>query len=72
MSMKNWNSILRWMHFVAGLVISFYFLAMPADGWSDGFNNVMKFGVVGFVFWTGVIRWNLPRIRRWKKNRATA
>jgi hypothetical protein len=45
---------------------------MPADGWSDGFNNVMKFGVVGFVFWTGVIRWNLPRIRRWKKNRATA
>ena len=71
--MKNWNSILRWVHFLAGLSISYYFLFMPAAGWSDGVNNLYKFGIVGFVFWTGVIRWNLPRIRRWsKRRRATA
>ena len=57
---------LRWVHFLAGLSISFYFFAMPAEGWGDTYNNIMKFGVVGFVFWTGVIRWNLPRIRRWR------
>jgi hypothetical protein len=22
------------------------------------------------VFWTGVIRWNLPRIRSWSKSRS--
>jgi hypothetical protein len=42
---------------------------MPADGWSDGFNNVMEFGVSGFVFWTGVIKWQLPGLRRWSKRR---
>ena len=52
-----------------GVAISFYFLAMPADGWSDSVNNVYKFGVVGFAFWTGIIMWNLPRIRRWWKGR---
>ena len=70
--MKNWSKILRWTHFLAGLVVSFHFLAMPGDGWSDTFTSVMKFGVVGFVFWTGVIRWNLPRIRRWNKQSSTA
>lgn len=70
--MKNWNAILRWTHFLAGMVISFYFLAMPAGGWSDGFNDVMKFGVTGFVFWTGVIKWQLPRLRRWSRRRAAA
>ncbi len=70
--MRNWNSILRWTHFLAGLIISFHFLAMTADGWSDAFNNVMKFGVVGLVFWTGLIKWQLPRIRRWSKRRSAA
>ncbi len=70
--MKNWNSILRWVHFLAGLSISGYFFLMPDDGWSDTVNNVYTFGVVSFVFWTGVIRWNLPRIRRWSKARKAA
>jgi hypothetical protein len=69
---ENWNRNLRWAHFVVGLVISFYLFLMPADGWSDGFNNVMGFGAVGFVLWTGVLRWQLPRIRRWGKRRAAA
>lgn len=60
------NDWLRWVHFLAGLSVSFYFFAMPSDGWSDGVNTLYRFGVVSFLFWTGVIRWNLPRIRRWR------
>ena len=67
---ENWNKILRWLHFSAGLLISGYFFLMPGDGWSDTVNNVFKFGIVSFVFWTGVIRWNLPRIRKWSKARS--
>ena len=70
--MRNWNKILLWAHFLAGLSISYYFFFMPAEGWSDGVNNLYKGAIVGFVFWTGVIRWNLPRIRRWTKRRAGA
>jgi hypothetical protein len=71
--MKNWNVILRWVHFAAGISISLYFFLLPADGYSDTVNNIYKFGVIGFVFWTGVIKWQLPRIRRWTKGRrATA
>ena len=70
--MKNWSRNLRWVHFLAGLTISFYFFAMPSDGWSDGVNNLYKFGIVSLVFWTGVIRWNLPRIRKWWKSRQAA
>jgi hypothetical protein len=70
---KNWNKILRWVHFLAGLSISYYFFFMPDEGWSDGTNTLYKFGIVSFVFWTGIIRWNLPRIRRWlKRSSATA
>jgi hypothetical protein len=70
--MRNWSKILRWVHFLAGLSITVYFFFMPADGWSDGVNNVYKFGIVSFVFWTGVIRWNLPRIRKWSKGRTAS
>ena len=68
----NWNKTLRWAHFLVALSITYYFFFMPSDGWSDGVNNFYKFGVVSFVFWTGVIRWNLPRIRRWRKGSAAA
>jgi hypothetical protein len=27
---------------------------------------VYKFGVVAVVFWTGIIKWQLPRIARWR------
>lgn len=66
---KNWNVTLRWAHLLAGLAISGYFFFLPEDGYSAGVNNVYKFGVVGFVFWTGIIKWQLPRIRRWMKSR---
>ena len=70
--MKNWSKILRWVHFVAGLSVSYYFFFMPDDGWSDGVNNLYRFGIVSFLFWTGVIRWNLPRIRKWQKGRTAS
>jgi hypothetical protein len=68
----NWNKGLRWIHFLFGLSISGYFFLMPADGWSDTVNTVYRFGIVSIVFWTGVIRWNLPRIRGWSQNRSAA
>jgi hypothetical protein len=69
-AVKDSNKILRWAHFISGLLITGYFFLMPGDGWSDTVNNVYKFAIVSFVFWTGVIRWNQPRIRRWSKARS--
>ncbi len=68
--LMNWNKTLRWSHFLVGLSVTFYFFTMPEDGWSDTVNNIYQFGIVSFLFWTGVIRWNLPRIRRWSKRGA--
>jgi len=70
--MRNWNKILRWVHFLGGLSIGAYFFLMPADGWSDGVSSVYKLGIVSLVFWTGSIRWNLPRIRKWAKGRTAS
>jgi len=67
--MKTWNTSLRWVHFLFGLSISGYFFFLPADGYSAAVNNVYKFGVIAVVFWTGVIKWQLPRISRWRQRR---
>ncbi|MDX1659848.1 MAG: hypothetical protein R3343_13590 [Nitriliruptorales bacterium] len=66
------STTLRWIHFAFGLAISGYFFLMPDGGWSDTVNSVYTFGVISVVFWTGVIRWQLPRIRRWRAQRARA
>ena len=62
-------TVLRWVQLLAGMLISAYFLFMPDEGWSDTVNTVMGQGVVAFVAWTGVIRWQLPRYRRWRARR---
>lgn len=72
MAARKTSTILRWIHFSFGLTISGYFFLMPAEGWSDGVNQVYKTAIIGIVFWTGVIRWQLPRIRRWKAKRQAA
>ena len=69
--MKTWNNGLRWVHFLFGLSISAYFFFLPADGYSAAVNNVYKFGVIAVVFWTGVIKWQLPRISRWRQRNQT-
>lgn len=66
------STALRWIHFLFGLAISGYFMLMPDDGWFDTVNTAYTFGVMSIVFWTGVIRWQLPRIRRWRATRARA
>ncbi len=70
MARARTSTVLRWIHFLFGLSISGYFLLMPADGWSDTVNGVYRTGIIGIVFWTGVIRWQLPRLRRWRAQRA--
>ncbi len=67
----NWNKGLRQIHVLAGLSISGCFFLMPADGWSYTVNTAYRFGIVSIVFWTGVIRWNLPNVRRWSKRQST-
>jgi len=62
-------TVLRWVHLLSGMLLSAYFLFMPDEGWSDTVNTVMGQGVVALVAWTGVIRWQLPRYRRWRARR---
>lgn len=71
-TMKSWNKILFWFHFFGGISISAYFFLLPAEGYSDTVNSIYKYGVIIFVFRTGFIRWNLPRISRWRAKRKTA
>lgn len=72
MLVRNRYRSLRWSYLIAGLLLSFCFVAMPADGGSDTVNNIHKF-VVGSVLWTGVVKWCLSRIPTWwKGRRATA
>ncbi len=66
------STALRWVHFLAGLNLSFYIFFQPDDGWSDPYESITRFGVVSFVFWTGVIRWQLPRYRAWRGRRQVA
>ena len=62
-------TVLRWVHLLAGLFISYYFIFKPDGGWSDGFELFVGQVVVTFVAWTGIIKWQLPRLRRWRARR---
>ena len=63
------STVLRWVHLLFGLLISVYFMAMPAAGWPDWVTAAMGNVVVGVVAWTGIARWQLPRLRRWRARR---
>ena len=65
-------TVLRWVHLLAGLFISYYFIFKPDGGWSDGFELFVGQVVVNFVAWTGIIKWQLPRLRRWRARRRAA
>ena len=66
------STVLRWVHLLAGLLISVYFLFMPDGGWPPAFESFVGQIVVAFVAWTGIIRWQLPRYRRWRARRRAA
>ena len=72
---KNWNNILRWIHLIFGFCFSIYFGAITFNNdinfWDDEPWVTMAMGtvVLGIVFWTGIIKWQLPRIKKWNHNR---
>lgn len=75
---RNWNTILRWVHLLFGLCFSVYFGAIT---FTDNINfwdsrpwvtMAMGTAVMGIVFWTGIIKWQLPRIKKWNRKRKKA
>ena len=72
---KNWNTILRWIHLIFGMMISAYFARITFTGnvnaWEDQEWVTMLGGqgVLAIVFWTGIIKWQLQRIKKWNRNR---
>jgi len=66
--MKNWNSILRWIHLIFGFTLNLYLFQTVFLGneVSDQLENIV-FISGALAFWTGVIKWQLPRIRKWSK-----
>ena len=71
---RNWNTILRWVHLIFGFCFSIYFGAITfnndIDFWDDQPWVTMTMGTVilGIVFWSGIIKWQLPRIKKWNRN----
>jgi len=72
---RNWNSILRWIYLGFGMIISVYFARITFTGdvnaWNGhpGFTMFVGQAVVAIVFWTGIIKWQLPRIKKWNRKR---
>lgn len=67
-NMMNWNSILRWVHLFFGVAINgyfFYTVVLGNTATEMMVNLVMLSG--GLAFWTGLAKWQLPRIRKWRK-----
>jgi|TARA_B110000914_G_C15105688_1_gene283772 low affinity Fe/Cu permease len=67
----NWNTILRWIHLLFASMISIYFARITIFGetWSDEVTMFVGQIVMMVVFWTGIIKWQLPRIKKWNRNR---
>ena len=57
------------------MMISAYFARITFTGnvnaWEDQewVTMLMGQGVLAIVFWTGIIKWQLPRIKKWNRNR---
>ena len=72
---RNWNTILRWVHLTFGMMVSIYFARITFTGNVDAWDAdpwvTMLVGqaIMAIVFWTGVIKWQLPRIKKWNRNR---
>ena len=72
---RNRNTILRWVHLTFGMMVSIYFARITFTGNVDAWDAdpwvTMLVGqaIMAIVFWTGVIKWQLPRIKKWNRNR---
>jgi len=57
------------------MIISVYFARITFTGdvnaWNGhpGFTMFVGQAVVAIVFWTGIIKWQLPRIKKWNRKR---
>ena len=66
---RNWNTILRWVHLIFGMMISVYFARITFTGdvnaWDENPEITMLMGqaVMAIVFWTGIIKW-LMRVQK--------
>ena len=71
--MKNWNSILRWIHLIFGFTLNLYLFqtVFLRNEVSNQLANIV-FISGALAFWTGVIKWQLPRIRKWRKGVSNA
>ena len=56
----NWNTILRWIHLLFAMMISVYF---------GRITMFVRQIVMAIVFWTGIIKWQLPKIKKWNRSR---
>ena len=67
----NWNTILRWVHLLFAMMISIYFgrITMFGEIWSHEVTMFVGQIVMAIVFWTGILKWQLPRIKKWSRKR---
>ena len=67
----NWNTILRWVHLLFAMMISIYFgrITMFGETWSHEVTMIVGQIVMAIVFWTGILKWQLPRIKKWGRKR---
>ncbi len=67
----NWNTILRWIHLLFAMMISVYFgrITMFGETWSHEVTMFVGQIVMAIVFWTRIIKWQLPKIKKWNRSR---
>ena len=76
--MANWNTRLRWIHLIFGMMISVYFARITFSGDINAWDEqpwvtmIMGNAVMAIVFWSGIIKWQLPRIKKWNRKRKKA
>ena len=70
---RTWNDVLRWVHLVFGLMLGAYFFRINQNimggTWSEGVTMFVSNIVIFVLFWTGISKWQLPRIIKFYRNR---
>ena len=70
---RTWNDVLRWIHLVFGLMLGAYFFRINQNimggTWSEGVTMFVSNIVIFVLLWTGISKWQLPRIIKFYRNR---
>ncbi|MBJ28875.1 MAG: hypothetical protein CMB61_02295 [Euryarchaeota archaeon] len=69
---RNWNTIWRWIHLISALPLIVYFAAISNFDyeWSASADSLIADYFIWIIMWTGIAKWQLPRYKKWKRNRA--